>query len=131
MKTVKYKKVTMVLQWLFVLFLVGSGVGTTMNAPTDLAPAGTPLGDFVIALANTGYVFVWIGLFKIVAGIMLAIPKTRRLATLMLFGYTINILLYTIFVGTQFIPMAIAITLINCYLAYAYWDWYKPMFDKK
>ena len=129
MKQTKNKKLSSVVTWLLSIFLIVSGVGTATMLNPEVAPAGTQLREFFEALYNAKYIFVWIGVFKFITGILLLIPKTNKLAPIMLIAYSINILLFTLFVGTRFIPMAVMLLLLNLFLIYSNWDYYKPIFE--
>lgn len=129
MKQIKNKKVNRVITWIVGIFLISSGVGIATILSPEVAPPGTLLRVFFEALNNAKYVFPWIGVFKLITGILLLIPKTNKLASIMLIAYSINILLFTLFVGTQFIPMALVLITLNIFLIYTNWDYYKPIFE--
>ncbi len=117
--------------WLVALFLILTGIGTATAFTPDFAEEGSDLRLFVEALIASGYIITWIGIFKFFTGVLLIIPKTRALAILMLLPYTINILLYTFFIGQMFIPVSLILLFLNVYLIYSHWDSFKGIIIPK
>jgi hypothetical protein len=76
---------------------------------------------------QTGYLWKFIGLFKLVTGILVLVPRTAPLGIIAAFPYSVNILLWVIFVARQWAVMGIPDFLLCCYLIYAYFDRYKSI----
>ena len=66
-------------------------------------------------------------LFRIIAGILVFIPRTAPLGIISTFLYTVNILLWVFLGAGAAIALGIADFLVCVYLIYAYSDFYKPM----
>lgn len=131
MTEIKRPKLTLVIRWITTLFLVVTGIMTATSFSMESVEGSEKLKSFMTAMYESGYIITWVGLFKAITGVLLIFNKTRRLAAIMLIPYSVNILLYTIFIGQMFIPMAIFLSTLNTYLIYAYWNYYKPIFEKK
>ncbi|TWU39561.1 hypothetical protein Poly41_24160 [Novipirellula artificiosorum] len=102
-----------------------------MGFATRGYPVGqTPdeVGQFMIALAKTGYLIFWVGLFKTVAGGLMFFPRTAPFAILMALPYAFNILLYVIFFAHQYLVVGIPDFAACALLIYCYFDWYRPIF---
>lgn len=129
---VKYPKTTNVLRIIFGLFLLGSGLISLLSEPTGFIEQEQVESTkaFLQALLETGYIFPWIGIFKIIAGILVLIPRTAKLGVLAALPFFVNILLYTIFVAPQYLVLGIISLLLNLYLIWAYFDWYRPIWEK-
>ncbi len=97
------------------------GVSNIMPGTSDKASL------FVKAIVETGYLWVFFGIYKVVTGFLMLVPKTGPLAIIMAAPYTANILPYVIFVEKNFIGLGIVVFLVNCYLIYAYFDRYKSI----
>ncbi len=69
-RNVRLPRLALVVRLLFAFFLFGTGIMTmgfaTRGYPVSDAP--DEVGQFMIALENTGYLIYWVGLFKTVAG---------------------------------------------------------------
>lgn len=97
------------------------GTFDTIPSTTDRA------GVFISAIIQTGYLWVFFGLYKLVTGTLMLIPKTGALAVIMAVPYSANILPWVIFVERGFIGLGILVFVVNCYLIYAYYDRYKSI----
>lgn len=81
-------------------------------------PEGTPAGHFMAAFATTGYL-TFIKVMEVLGGLLVAIPRTRRLGLLLLVPIIVNILAFHTFVtaGEGLLnPMLVAICLLAAYL---------------
>jgi len=95
---------------------------------SDIIPSTTdPAGVFISAMIQTGYLWIFFGLYKLITGILMLIPKTGPLAVIMAVPYSANILPWVIFVEKGFIVLGILVFVVNCYLIYAYYDRYKSI----
>ena len=103
-------------------------IGATTGGLPDMSGAGIaePVGAFLSAVIATGYLWTWIGIFKLVTGVLILIPRTSPLG-IIAFPYMVNILLWVTFLATDFAILGVPAFLANCYLIYAYFDRYKPI----
>jgi hypothetical protein len=131
MYAIRHKVLTTVIRILFGLFIAVHGGGMlvlTIIGAVDTIPSTTDrAGLFISAMIQTGYLWVFFGLYKLVTGILMLIPKTGPLAVVMAVPYSINILPGVIFVERGFIGLVLLVFVINCYLVYAYYDRYKSI----
>lgn len=124
---IKFKKVTVVVKWILILFMLTSAVAYFSGFNFKSAPS-VRVFKFMRAMKDSTYIPQWIAIFKIITAILLAIPQTTKLAILATLGYSINILLYCSFVANHYLGFAVIILITNLYLIYAYSDWFKPLF---
>lgn len=130
-KRVRHPKLATLARYLFALFLVSTGLMTMMFGvqgyplPDELSP----FRDFMKAMDDTGYIIFWVGLIKFIAGSLLFVRRTTPLALLIALPYTVNILLYCIFIANQYLLLGIPDFLCNAFLIYAWFDWYKGCFE--
>jgi len=131
MYAVKHKGFTTVVRILFGVFIAVHGAGMLVLAiigATDNTPFTTDrAGVFISAMIQTGYLWVFFGLYKLVTGALMLIPKTGPLAVIMAVPYSANILPWVLFVERGFIGLGVIVFVINCYLIYAYYDRYKSI----
>lgn len=79
------------------------------------------------ALYATGYMMSWIGIYKMINGILIFIPKTRALGIIGAFPYYVNIILYCVYVAPHYLPLGIAAFAVNIYLIWAHFEFWKPL----
>ena len=130
-KQVRLPKVTLILRLLFAVFLFGTGI-MTMGFGFRGYPIGDPprpVDHLMQALQETGYLIFWVGLFKFVTGTLMFAKRTTPLVIVMALPYTVNIILYCFFVAPQYLPIGVPDLLLNVFLIYAYFDWYRGVFD--
>ncbi len=90
---------------------------------TDLH-ANHPMGHYLDALFQTGYYYTSIGVFQILAGVLLLIPRTATLGALLYLPIILNILILSMAVRFQgSLPTAPLMLLANLYLLC--WDYHK------
>lgn len=130
-KHVRLAKFATPARYLFAIFLVGTGIMTI-----GFGLRGYPLPDepsrfrdFMQAMEDTGYIIFWVGLVKLIAGSLLLFRRTTPLGLLIALPYTVNILLYCIFIANQYLLLAIPDFLCNALLIYAWFDWYRGCFE--
>lgn len=129
-RSVRLPRLAFVVRILFALFLFGTGI-MTMGFATRGYPVGeTPdeVGQFMIAIAKTGYLIFWVGFLKTVAGGLMFFPRTAPLAILMALPYAFNILLYVIFFAHKYLVFGLPDFAACAFLIYCYFDWYRPIF---
>ena len=134
MYAVKYKGFTAVVRILFGVFIAVHGGGMLVIAiigtPDTLPFATDRAGVFLAAMLQTGYLWVFFGLYKLATGILMLIPRTAPLAVIMAVPYSANILPWVVFVEKGFIALGVLVFVVNCYLVYAYYDRYRSIIAK-
>lgn len=134
--TVKHKVPTLIVRLLLAVFFVLSGgmmlIVTLTGGLGNLSGtggAGLPedVSAFISAVIETGYLWTWLGVFKLVTGVLLLVPRTNPLGVMAAFPYAVNIFLYVLFLAPVFALLGAPLFLASCYLIYAYWDYYKPI----
>lgn len=130
-KRVRYPVAAYYLRILFAMFLILTGLMTMgfgiQGYPLPEEPSA--FRSFMKAMEDTGYIIFWVGLVKLAAGSLLLFRKTTPLALLIALPYTVNIVLYCLFVAQQYLALAIPDFLCNAFLIYAWFDWYRGCFD--
>ncbi|WP_052573887.1 hypothetical protein [Haloferula sp. BvORR071] len=103
---------------------VGSAIAFFMMKPGDMPPpANEEVKHFMAAFAPTGYM-VFVKVFEILGGILVAIPKTRNFGLLALGPIILNILAFHAFVQKDILdpkslPMLAIMGLMALYLLFA------------
>ena len=98
--------------------------------PTPPSPGG--IADaFVGGLFQSGYFFPMLKGIEVVLGAFLLIRLFVPLALVILMPISLNILLFHAFLTPGNATMGIVIVLIHVYLAWAYREYYKPLFNPK
>lgn len=130
-KRVRHPKLATPARFVFALFLVLTGLMTMMFGIQGYPLPDEPsqFRDFMKAMEDTGYIIFWVGLVKLIAGSLMFVRRTTPLALLMALPYTVNILLYCIFIANQYLLLGIPDFLCNAFLIYAWFDWYKGCFE--
>ena len=86
---------------------------------------------FMEGMMASGYLLTLTKITELVCGIALIIGIFAPLATVIIFPVSLNILMYHVFTAQADFGMAIVIVLANLFLAYAYREKYKPLFEMK
>lgn len=100
------------------LFIAFSLMVLLKLVPMPPPPEGTPAAAFMAAFVPTGYL-MFVKVFELIGGILVAIPKTRNFGLLVLGPIIINILAFHIFVmkGAELVnPVIGAICLFPLFL---------------
>ena len=84
-------------------------------------------GTFMGALAGTGYMMQVVKLVEVVSGLMILTGKFLPLGLTLLAPISINILLFHVFLDMAGLPMAIAIIILQVFLAWYYRDSFRGM----
>lgn len=92
--------------------------------------AGGVADAFVGGLFQSGYFFPMLKSIEIVLGAFLLIGLFVPLSLVVLMPISLNILLFHAFLAGN-ATMGVVIVLLNLYLAWAYRDYYKPLFNRK
>ena len=97
--------------------------------PTPPSTEG-PAANFTTGLFQSGYFFPFLKGAEIILGGLLLTGTFVPLALVVLMPITLNILLFHLFLTDNAI-MSIVIVALQLYLAWAYRDYYKPLFNRR
>ena len=97
--------------------------------PTPPSTEG-PAANFTTGLFQSGYFFPFLKGAEILLGGLLLTGTFVPLALVILMPITLNILLFHLFLTDNAI-MSVVIIALQLYLAWAYRDYYKPLFNRK
>lgn len=87
-------------------------------------------GQFMAALAETGYMFPMIGIVEIAVGAMLLAVATTPLALLLLAPLSVNIIAFHLFLDPSTIGAGAFVAILNVVLGVIYFDYYRSIFAK-
>ena len=104
-----------------VLWLLATGKG--LPAMPGLA------GQFMAALAGSGYLVV-IKIIELVAGVLILIPRWRKLGLVLIAPITVNIFLYDAFLTDAHIGAGIVLVILNAIALWQYRAAYRSIFAK-
>lgn len=90
-----------------------------------------PLFNWLQAVLDTGYLWQFIFGFKIVAGILLLLPRTCAIGILGAIPYYASILAYTLALAKHWLWLSVPAAAATVYLVFAYWDRFEPIIFKK
>ncbi len=83
-------------------------------------PMNEQAGAFIGALIASGYLFPFMKIVDIAAGIMLLAGRFVPLALVLLAPIVLNILFFHVFLDSSGMPMTILIVVLELFLAWAY-----------
>jgi len=86
--------------------------------------------SFTTGLFLSGYFFPFLKGIEVILGVLLLIGAFVPLVLVVLMPITLNILLFHVFL-TDNAVISIVIIALQLYLAWAYRDYYKPLFEPK
>lgn len=91
-----------------------------------------PMGSYLVSLHETGYYYTSIGVFQVIAGILLIIPRTVLLGVFIYFPIILNIciLSFAVRFDGSFVAAPLMV-LANLYLLFWYYDRIKPILPFK
>ncbi len=93
-------------------------------------PSGGPSETFITGLFQSGYFFPFLKGIEVILGAALLIGIFVPLVLVILMPISLNILLFHVFLTDNPI-MSVVIIALQLYLAWAYRDYYKPLFQRK
>lgn len=111
-------KIFNIVSVIFSLLLINGGLNKYLNympVPEDLP---TELLNDNIALMEIEWLIPLVGIAEILGGILIAIPKTRALGTLVVFPVMVGVLLTHIFVAPSGLPIALVIWAVLIWIIY-------------
>jgi putative oxidoreductase len=112
------KILTIILRTLLGLLFVVFGSNAFLQF-MPMPPMSGPSGDFIHALAGTGYLQV-IAALQVLGGLFLVIGKFVPLGLTILGPIIVNIVLFHIFLDRQGLGMAAGITVVFLFLVWVY-----------
>ena len=131
----KYVKIAV--QYLFAMFLIASAIGTFNSIFTGQAmnfSTGYPepaAQNFVAAVIETGWLFEFISLVKLLAGILILIPSKEKLGVVVAFPYSTGMLFWGLFTAQSHLVIMIAIFVLNAILVMKNMGAYKSLVGTK
>jgi len=121
-------KVTMALRIVLGLILIIFGANKFIGfMPSPELPEAA--GNFMGALASTGYMFPLIGAVEVIVGLLLVLNKWVPFALILLAPVAVNMLLFHLKLAPGGTGPAALVTILNIMLIYANWDKYKSLFQ--
>lgn len=87
-----------------------------------------PIGSFMDALIQTGYMMPLIGLSEVIIGFLLLINKWKGLALVWLAPISINIILFHLAFDISTIGPGALVLILNIFLIYINWKKFKTLF---
>lgn len=84
-----------------------------------MPPMSGPAGDFIMAMANTHYLYV-VGFCQVVGGLILLIGRYVPLGLTLLGPVIVNILAYHIFMNHEGLPLAVVVAVLALFLLWRY-----------
>ena len=120
-------KVTMALRIILGLILIVFGANKFIGfMPSPELPEAA--GNFMGALASTGYMFPLIGAVEVIVGILLILNKWVPFAVVLLAPVAVNMVLFHLKLAPVGIVPAALVAIINGFLIYVNWDKFKALF---
>ena len=80
-----------------------------------MPPMSGPSGDFIMAMASTGYIYI-VGFCQVAGGLLLLIGRYIPLGLTLLGPVIVNILCYHIFMDRQGLPIALVVAVLALFL---------------
>ena len=117
----------------FALFLIISGAKHLYTVywgdPTIMATGYPEPGAeaFILAVLETKFLLPLISTTKVVAGVLMAMPKREPLGVLVAFPYSVGMLMWGLFVVPSHLLIMGGIFALNAILVYANWSAYKSV----
>ena len=126
-------KLHTLLRIVFALFLISSGAkhlytvywGDATTMATGYPEEGAEA--FVLAVLATKFLLPLICTTKLIAGVLMVLPKREPLGVLVAFPYSVGMLMWGVFMVPSHLLIMGGIFAINAALVYANWRVYKPI----
>lgn len=94
-------------------------------------PMEGPMKVFMDGMEASGYILYTVKVIELLCGLAFVTGFFVPLAVVVIFPIIVNIMGVHIFIEPQGLPIAIALLVINLFLAWYYRDRYKPMLQVK
>ncbi len=104
-----------------VMYFVMMAKGTVLPEMTGIA------GEFSHSLMVSGFMTV-VKVFEFVLGVMILVPKTRKLALVMIAPISLNIYLYEVLIQGS-IGAGLVLVALNLFVLFGYRDAYRSMVE--
>ena len=114
-----------VLRYVYALFLLGSGAKHLYNiywGDASIMATGYPEPEaqaFVMAVLETKFLLPFICTAKLIAGIVMVLPRREQLGVLMAFPYAVGMLMWGLFMVPSHLFIMTVIFALNAALVYA------------
>ena len=86
---------------------------------------------FMDGVNASGYLLPLIKITELLCGIAFVVGRFVPLATVVIAPIIVNIFFFHAFVDTAGLPVAVFLVSANIFLAFAYWDKFKPLLEAK
>jgi len=131
----KFPTISVVVRIFLGLFMLSSGIMMLMvnPQPGESLPGSdntTKVYMFLQAVIDSGFLWQWIFIFKIINGILLLIPRTSTIGIIAALPYYANLMIFTSTIANLWLFLSIPAIIATVYLIYAYWDNYKYILKK-
>ena len=126
-------KLHTLLRIVLALFLITSGAKhlyTVYWGDATIMATGYPeegAEAFVLAVLATKFLLPLICTTKLIAGVLMVLPKREPLGVLVAFPYSVGMLMWGVFMVPSHLLIMGGIFAINAALVYANWSVYKPI----
>jgi len=126
-------KIHTALRIAFALFLIISGAKHLYTVywgdPTIMATGYPEPGAeaFILAVLETKFLLPLISTTKVIAGVLMMMPKREPLGVLVAFPYSVGMLMWGLFVVPSHLLIMGGIFALNAALVYANWSAYKSV----
>ena len=131
----KFPKVTILARLFLGLFMLSSGIMMLKANPQpgqSLPGMGSgQLADWLQAVINSGFLWQWIFIFKIIFGILVLIPRTTTVGILGALSYYVNLTIFTVSIANVWLFLSLPAITVTIYLIYAHWNNYKHILIKQ
>jgi len=123
------KKIQLTIRVLLGLMLVVFGLNKFLNF-MPMPPMPEAAGEFMGALAKSGYIMPLVAIVEILAGILILINKFAPLVLVILFPVLLNAFLFHLFLDVAGIGGALVAISMNIFLFFTYKESYKEILKK-
>ena len=124
------KTAALIIRVLMGLLLIFASVTFFLNL-IQPPPMTGDIKTFNEGLAASGYLFTLLKFTELVCGIAFVTGRYVPLASVVIAPVIVNIFFVHLFLAPEGLPVAIFLVLGNLFLAYAYWDKFKPLLEAK
>jgi len=123
------KKLVISVRILLGLMFLGSGLGGLL-AGSSLKGVPENMIPIMKSLLDSG-IFHMIKVTEVVSGLMLIFGLFPALATIFIAPVCVGIIVFNAMVSPENLWGGVVVGIPTIYLGYAYWDKYRPLFDRK
>lgn len=91
-------------------------------------PQSSQASNLLDSMADTGYILTFIALVEIIMGLLLLLKLWVPFVLLLLAPWSLNILMFHLFLDVPMVSVALVVVLLNAVLLYKYRHQYAPLF---